>query len=66
MVKVKEKVTGTGNTRIDGVKSDVRIPFTLTEEESVAFDAACAKKFPLATRSAVLRELVAQFVKGAK
>ena len=61
MVKKEEKVKG--NTRVPGVASDVRIPFTMTVEESAAFDEARAKKYPLAKRSDVLRELIAKFVR---
>jgi|HubBroStandDraft_3_1064219.scaffolds.fasta_scaffold2598068_1 hypothetical protein len=61
----KKKAT-TSNTRVEGEKSDQRIPFTMTEAELEAFDNARAKKYPLATRSTVIRELIANFVKETK
>jgi hypothetical protein len=62
-VKEKEKEKPKGNTRVPGKVSDVRIPFTMTAEESEAFDKARAKKYPLAKKSDVLRDLIAKFVR---
>jgi hypothetical protein len=60
-----KKKAGT-NTRVEGTKSDQRIPFTMTQDELKDFDNARAKKYPLATRSTVIRELIANFVKETK
>lgn len=64
-VKPKAKAKAKGNTRVPGAVSDVRIPFTMTAEESAAFDEARARKYPLAKKSDVLRDLIAKFVKEA-
>jgi hypothetical protein len=56
----------TSNTRVKGTMSDQRIPFTMTAAELEDFDKARAKKYPLATRSTVIRELIAKFVKETK
>jgi metal-responsive CopG/Arc/MetJ family transcriptional regulator len=53
-------------TRVKGAMSDKRIPFTMTAGELEDFDKARAKKYPLATRSTVIRELIAKFVKETK
>lgn len=63
MAKTK---ASTGKTRVEGVYSDKRIPFTMTPKELEEFDKARAKKYPLATRSMVIRELIAKFVKETK
>jgi hypothetical protein len=55
-----------GNTRVKGAKSEERIPFTMTTEELEAFEKARAKKHPLVPRSAVIRELIAEYVKKAR
>jgi hypothetical protein len=39
----------------------IRIPLNLTEDEDSAFQEAMEKVYPLATRSAVLRHLIAEF-----
>jgi hypothetical protein len=64
-INVKPKAKAKGNTRVPGAVSDVRIPFTMTAEESAAFDEARARKYPLAKKSDVLRDLIAKFVKEA-
>jgi hypothetical protein len=64
--KAMAKKKAASNTRVDGVKSDQRIPFTMTEDELKDFDSARAKKYPLATRSTVIRELISNFVKETK
>ena len=63
MAKTK---ASTRNTRVEGTMSDQRIPFTMTAAELEDFDKARAKKYPLATRSTVIRELIAKFVKETK
>jgi hypothetical protein len=60
------KKKAASNTRVEGAKSDQRIPFTMTEDELKDFDSARAKKYPLATRSTVIRELISNFVKETK
>jgi hypothetical protein len=55
-----------GNTRVKGAKSEERIPFTMTTEELEAFEKARAKEDPLAPRSAVIRKLIAEYVKKAR
>jgi hypothetical protein len=64
--KAMAKKKATSNTRVEGTKSDQRIPFTMTEDELKDFDNARAKKYPLATRSTVIRELISNFVKETK
>ena len=39
----------------------IRIPLNLNEYEDAAFQEATEKAYPLATRSAVLRRLIAEF-----
>jgi metal-responsive CopG/Arc/MetJ family transcriptional regulator len=60
------KKKAASNTRVEGAKSDQRIPFTMTEDELKDFDSARAKRYPLATRSTVIRELISNFVKETK
>ena len=64
--KVMAKKKAVSNTRVEGVKSEKRIPFTMTPAELEDFDKARAKRYPLATRSTVIRELIANFVKETK
>jgi hypothetical protein len=66
MAKKKAASNTASNTRVEGAKSDQRIPFTMTHAELEAFDSARAKKYPLVTRSTVIRELIANFVKETK
>jgi hypothetical protein len=64
MPKMPKKPTS--KTRVEGVKSEERIPFVMTTAELAAFDAARAKFHPLVTRSAVIRELIAEYAKRVK
>jgi len=47
-------------------KSENRVPLMMSDAELEAFDKARAKVYPLATRSAVIRELIEKFVKETK
>jgi hypothetical protein len=47
-------------------KSENRVPLMMSDAELEAFDKARAKAYPLATRSAVIRELIEKFVKETK